>query len=155
MRVYFAESLETFMPTCSARGRRFLLGARLWVKFSTGCTTSCRAKLDACWLSRSSAAWWRRKILKALGLDSASSPRRCGADAVALLAVVSPARPARQRRLRHDREPGAVAPDGAGRNQEGTVGPVYEGVEARIDEQTGEIQMRSSALMLATTRSRR
>ena len=35
-----------------------------------------------------------------------------------------------------------------GRNQEGTVGPVYDGVQARIDATTGEIQMRSPALML-------
>ena len=35
-----------------------------------------------------------------------------------------------------------------GHNHEGTVGPAYEGVEARIDAQTGEIQMRSPALML-------
>jgi long-chain acyl-CoA synthetase len=34
-----------------------------------------------------------------------------------------------------------------GQNQEGTVGPVYEGVQARIDPVTGEIQMRSAALM--------
>ncbi len=35
-----------------------------------------------------------------------------------------------------------------GRKQEGTVGPVYDGVQARIDATTGEIQMRSPALML-------
>jgi len=36
----------------------------------------------------------------------------------------------------------------AGKNQQGTVGPVYPGVEQRIDPQTGEVQMRSQALML-------
>ena len=35
-----------------------------------------------------------------------------------------------------------------GKNQEGTVGPAYPGVDVRIDTQTGEIQMRSPALML-------
>jgi long-chain acyl-CoA synthetase len=35
-----------------------------------------------------------------------------------------------------------------GQNQEGTVGPAYPGVEDRIDPKTGEIQMRSPALML-------
>jgi long-chain acyl-CoA synthetase len=35
-----------------------------------------------------------------------------------------------------------------GRNQEGTVGPPYDGVDVRIDAGTGEIQMRSGALML-------
>jgi len=34
------------------------------------------------------------------------------------------------------------------KNQEGTVGPTYEGVDARIDPTTGEIQMTSPALML-------
>jgi long-chain acyl-CoA synthetase len=36
----------------------------------------------------------------------------------------------------------------AGQNQEGTVGPAYPGVDVRIDAATGEIQMRSPALML-------
>jgi long-chain acyl-CoA synthetase len=35
-----------------------------------------------------------------------------------------------------------------GQNQEGTVGPTYNDVQARIEEQTGEIQMKSQALML-------
>ena len=35
-----------------------------------------------------------------------------------------------------------------GQNQQGSVGPTYEGVEARIDPESGEIQMRSQALML-------
>jgi long-chain acyl-CoA synthetase len=35
-----------------------------------------------------------------------------------------------------------------GRDQSGTVGPPYEGVEQRIDAATGEVQMRSPALML-------
>jgi long-chain acyl-CoA synthetase len=35
-----------------------------------------------------------------------------------------------------------------GKNQQGSVGPVYQGVDQRIDPQTGEIQMRSPALML-------
>ena len=35
-----------------------------------------------------------------------------------------------------------------GHNQQGTVGPAYDGVESRIDAQTGEIQMRNAALML-------
>jgi long-chain acyl-CoA synthetase len=34
-----------------------------------------------------------------------------------------------------------------GRNQEGTVGPPYDGVEQRIDPQTGEIQVRSPSLL--------
>lgn len=36
----------------------------------------------------------------------------------------------------------------SGKNQQGTVGPAYPGVEHRIDPQTGEVQMRSQALML-------
>ncbi len=35
-----------------------------------------------------------------------------------------------------------------GKNQQGTVGPAYEGVQHRIDPETGEVQMRNSAMML-------
>jgi long-chain acyl-CoA synthetase len=35
-----------------------------------------------------------------------------------------------------------------GKNQKGTVGPVYNGVEHRIDPDTGEVQMRSPAMMM-------
>ena len=35
-----------------------------------------------------------------------------------------------------------------GHNQEGTAGPACDGVHARLDGQTGEIQMRNGALML-------
>ncbi|HAU58037.1 MAG TPA: AMP-binding acetyl-CoA synthetase, partial [Comamonadaceae bacterium] len=35
-----------------------------------------------------------------------------------------------------------------GQNQQGSVGPAYEGVDHRIDPQSGEIQMRSPAVML-------
>ncbi len=35
-----------------------------------------------------------------------------------------------------------------GQNQQGSVGPTYREVYARIDEQTGEVQMKSKALML-------
>ena len=34
-----------------------------------------------------------------------------------------------------------------GQNQEGTVGPAYDGVDIRIDPRTGEVQMRSAAVM--------
>ena len=34
-----------------------------------------------------------------------------------------------------------------GQNQEGTVGPAYPGVEVRLDPNTGEVQMRSPAVM--------
>ena len=35
-----------------------------------------------------------------------------------------------------------------GQNQDGTVGPVYPGLEDRVDPETSEIWMRSAALML-------
>lgn len=35
-----------------------------------------------------------------------------------------------------------------GKNQRGTVGPAYEGVQVRIEPTTGELQMRSPAVML-------
>jgi len=91
----------------------------------------------------------RRKILKALGLDKCSLAAGGAAPMpVALLAWY--------RRLGLPVNEGYGMTENLalshltvpGRNQEGTVGPPYDGVEARIDPKTGEIQMRSSAMML-------
>jgi long-chain acyl-CoA synthetase len=91
----------------------------------------------------------RRKVLKALGLDQCRI-------------AVGGAAPMPVELLAWYRRLGLPINEGYGMtenlalshltvpgvNQQGTVGPTYEGVEARIDAATGEIQMKSQALML-------
>ncbi len=151
MRVYFAESLETFTADVQrARPTIFFSVPRLWVKFQHGVHHKMpAAKLDRLLRIPIIGGLVRRKILKALGLDQCTFAAGGAAPMpVALLAWY--------RRLGLPVNEGYGMTENLalshltlpGRNQEGTVGPVYEGVEARIDPQTGEIQMRSSALML-------
>ena len=151
MRVYFAESLETFAADLQrAVPTIFFSVPRLWVKFQHGV----HHKLPAARLERLLAipiigALVRRKILKALGLDQCHFAAGGAAPMpVALLAWY--------RKLGLPVNEGYGMTENLalshltlpGRNQEGTVGPVYDGVQARIDAPTGEIQMRSAALML-------
>jgi long-chain acyl-CoA synthetase len=151
MRIYFAESLDTFTADLQrARPTIFFSVPRLWVKFQHGVHN----KLPAAKLNRLLSipllgGLIRRKVLKALGLDQC----RLAAGGAAPMPVAL---------LAWYRKLGLPINEGygmtenlavshltvPGQNQEGTVGPVYEGVEARIDSQTGEIQMRNGALML-------
>jgi len=151
MRVYFAESLETFTADVQrARPTIFFSVPRLWVKFQHGVHHKMpAAKLDRLLSIPIIGGLVRRKILKALGLDQCRFAAGGAAPMpVALLAWY--------RRLGLPVNEGYGMTENLalshitlpGRNQEGTVGPTYEGVDARIDPQTGEIQMRSSALML-------
>jgi len=151
MRVFFAESLETFtVDVQRARPTIFFSVPRLWVKFQHGVHHKMpAAKLDRLLSIPIIGGLVRRKILKALGLDQCRFAAGGAAPMpVALLAWY--------RRLGLPVNEGYGMTENLalshitlpGRNQEGTVGPTYEGVDARIDPQTGEIQMRSSALML-------
>ena len=91
----------------------------------------------------------RRKLLKALGLDQCRFA--AGGAAPMPLALL-----AWYRKLGLPINEGYGMTENLavshltlpGRNQEGTVGPPYPGVEARIDNNTGEIQTRSGAQML-------
>jgi long-chain acyl-CoA synthetase len=91
----------------------------------------------------------RKKVMKALGLDQCKFAAGGAAPMpVALLQWYSKLGlhinegygMTENLALSHITEPG--------KNQQGTVGPAYEGVEHRIDAETGEIQMRSPALMM-------
>ena len=151
LRVYFAESLETFTADLQrARPTIFFSVPRLWVKFQHGVQHKMpQAKLDRLLAIPILGGIVRRKVLKALGLDQC----RIAAGGAAPMPVAL---------LAWYRKLGLPINEGygmtenlavshltvPGQNQEGTVGPVYEGVEARIDPESGEIQMRSSALML-------
>jgi long-chain acyl-CoA synthetase len=151
MRVYFADSLDTFAADMQrARPTIFFSVPRLWVKFQQGVHHKMPpAKLNRLLAIPLLGGIVRRKVLKALGLDQC----RFAAGGAAPMPVVL---------LAWYRKLGLPVNEGygmtenlalshltlPGRNQEGTVGPAYEGVEDRIDAKTGEIQMRSAALML-------
>jgi long-chain acyl-CoA synthetase len=149
--VYFAESLETFTADVQrARPTIFFSVPRLWVKFQHGVHHKMpEAKLSRLLSLPIIGGIVRRKIQKALGLDQCRFAAGGAAPMpVALLAWY--------RRLGLPVNEGYGMTENLavshltvpGRNQEGTVGPTYEGVEARIDPVTGEVQMRSQALML-------
>jgi long-chain acyl-CoA synthetase len=151
LRVYFAESLETFTADLQrARPTIFFSVPRLWVKFQHGVQHKMpQPKLDRLLGIPILGGIVRRKVLKALGLDQC----RIAAGGAAPMPVAL---------LAWYRKLGLPINEGygmtenlavshltvPGQNQEGTVGPVYDGVQARIDPDTGEIQMRSNAMML-------
>jgi long-chain acyl-CoA synthetase len=151
MHVYFAESLDTFAADLQrARPTIFFSVPRLWVKFQQGIHHKMPpAKLNLLLSIPVIGGLVRRKIQKALGLDQC----RIAAGGAAPMPVAL---------LQWYRKLGIPVNEGygmtenlavshltlPGQNQEGTVGPAYSGVEDRIDPKTGEIQMRSPALML-------
>ena len=151
MHVFFAESLDTFTADVQrARPTIFFSVPRLWVKFQQGVhqkvpPTTLRRLLGIPLLG----GLLRRKLLKALGLDQCRIAAGGAAPMpVALLAwyrllglpVNEGYGMTENLALSHLTLPGE--------NQEGSVGPAYAGVQARIDGQTGEVQMRSDALLL-------
>jgi long-chain acyl-CoA synthetase len=151
MRLYFAESLDTFTADIQrARPTIFFSVPRLWVKFQHGVHHKMPpAKLDRLLGIPIIGGLVRRKILKALGLDKCTFAAGGAAPMpVALLAWY--------RKLGLPINEGYGMTENLalshltlpGHDQQGTVGPEYDGVECRIDAPTGEIQMRSPALML-------
>lgn len=151
MQVFFAESLDTFAKDMQrAHPTIFFSVPRLWVKFQQGVHHKLPpAKLDRLLSIPFIGGLVRRKVQKALGLDQC----RFAAGGAAPMPVSL---------LAWYRKLGLPVNEGygltenlavsnltlAGKNQEGTVGPPYPGVEVRIEATTGEIQMRSSAMML-------
>ena len=151
LHLFFAESLDTFTADLQrARPTIFFSVPRLWVKFQHGV----HHKLPAAKLNRLLSipiigGLVRRKVLKALGLDQC----RIAAGGAAPMPVAL---------LAWYRKLGLPINEGygmtenlavshltvPGQNQEGSVGPTYNDVQARIEQQTGEIQMKSQALML-------
>lgn len=151
MHVYFAESLDTFAADLQrARPTIFFSVPRLWVKFQQGVHHKMPpAKLNRLLGIPILGGIVRKKVMKALGLDQCQFAAGGAAHMpLALLQWYSRLGlhinegygMTENLALSHITEPG--------KNQQGTVGPVYEGVEHRIDPATGEVQMRSQALML-------
>ena len=148
--VFFAEALDTFVQDLQrARPTVFFSVPRLWVKFQQGVHSKMPAKKLKTLLSIPVLGGIvRRKILKGLGLDqcriaaggAAPMPadvlqwyRSLGLDLIEVYGMTENCG------VSHSTLPGSRGV--------GTVGQPYEGVESRIDPETGEIQMRSGALM--------
>ncbi len=151
MHIFFADSLETFAADLQrSRPTIFFSVPRLWVKFQQGIHHKMPpAKLNRLLSIPILGGIVRRKVMKALGLDQCRIAAGGAAPMpIALLQWYSKLGlninegygMTENLAVSHITEPG--------KNQQGTVGPAYDGVEQRIDEQTGEIQMRSPALML-------
>jgi long-chain acyl-CoA synthetase len=151
LHVFFADSLDTFAEDLQrARPTIFFSVPRLWVKFQQGVHHKMApAKLNRMLSIPIIGGLVRRKVLKALGLEHC----RIAAGGAAPMPV---SLLAWYRRLGLPVNEGYGMTENLavshltlpGKNQEGTVGPAYEGVEVRIDDETGEIQMKSSAMML-------
>ena len=150
-RIYFPESLATFMADLQrARPTRFFSVPRLWLKFQQGVLAKMpQPKLDRMLRLPFVSSIVRRKILTGLGLDrcrlaaggAAPMPpelltwyARLGLEIIEAYGMTENAA------VSHSTLPG--------RPRAGYVGLPYPGVECRIDPVTGELQMRSPALML-------
>jgi len=151
MRVYFAESLDTFaVDVQRARPTIFFSVPRLWVKFQQGVHHKLPpAKLKLLLSLPIIGGLISRKVLTALGLDQCKIA--AGGAAPMPVALLN-----WYRRLGLPINEGYGMTENLavshltvpGSDQTGTVGPAYDGVQARIDPTSGEVQMRSQALML-------
>ncbi len=151
MHVYFAESLETFVADIQrARPTVFFSVPRLWVKFQQGVQAKMPAeKLDRLLKIPIIRGIVKKKILTGLGLDQAYY-------------AVGGAAPMPTSLLNWYQRLGLQIIEGYGMTENcavshatvlgkprpGTVGPPYDGVQCRIDKDTGEIQMTGGCLML-------
>ena len=148
--VFFAESLDTFVQDLQrARPTIFFSVPRLWVKFQQGVHSKMPAKkLQRLLKIPLIGRLVRHKILKGLGLDqcrvaaggAAPMPadvlqwyRNLGLDLIEVYGMTENCG------VSHSTLPGA--------RQTGSVGLPWMEVEGRIDPQSGEIQMRSKAVM--------
>ncbi len=151
LHLFFADSLDTFAADLQrARPTIFFSVPRLWVKFQHGV----HAKLPPARLNFLVSLpivgnLVRRKILSGLGLDQC----RCangGAAPMPLALLVWYRRMGLPINEGYGMTENLAASNLTvpGKDQTGTVGPVYDGGEMRIDPQSGEVQMRNGALML-------
>ena len=151
MRVYFAESLDTFTADLQrARPTVFFSVPRLWVKFQQGISAKMPpAKLDRLLKIPILRGIVRKKILTALGLQecvfaaggAAPMPpellrwyNKLGLDLVEVYGMTENCG------ISHATLPGRQRP--------GTVGLPYDGVQSRLDPTSSEIQVKAPCLML-------
>jgi long-chain acyl-CoA synthetase len=149
-QVFFAESLDTFLADLQrARPTIFFSVPRLWVKFRQGVFEKMpESKLKALLSIPILGTLVRRKILKSLGLDqcrlAAGGAAPMPADVLAFfrglgLDLIEVYGMTENCGVSHSTLPGGKGV--------GSVGLPYDGVESRIDPETGEVQMRCPALM--------
>ena len=151
MHLFFAESLDTFARDLQrARPTVFFSVPRLWVKFQQGIHAHMPPqRLERLLKIPLAGRLVRRKILKALGLDqcqfaaggAAPMPpdllrwyTSLGLNIIEVYGMTENC--------------GISHATLADMKRPGTVGLPYDGVESRIDAQTGEIQVRHGGLML-------
>ena len=150
-RIYFSESLDTFVADIQrARPTIFFSVPRLWLKFQQGVN----AKMPPEKLNRLLSipivkGIVSKKILTGLGLDqvrhasggaSPMPPQLLNWWSKLGLPVQEAYGMTENCAVSHATVPGKPRP--------GTVGPSYEGVQCRIDPQTGEVQTKSGGQML-------
>jgi long-chain acyl-CoA synthetase len=151
MHVYFAESLDTFVSDIQrARPTVFFSVPRLWVKFQQGVQAKMPPeKMEKLLKIPILKGIVKKKVLTGLGLDqvqfaaggAAPMPtsllnwyRSLGLDIVEVYGMTENCG------LSHSTVRGNPRP--------GTVGTTYDGVQCRIDKDTGEIQVKGECLML-------
>ncbi len=150
MHVFFADSLDTFTTDMQrARPTIFFSVPRLWVKFQQAIQHKMpEHKLQRLLGLPLIGGLVRRKIQKTLGLDQA---RICAGGAapmpLALLQWYSKLGIAINEGYGMTENLAVSHITVPGKNQQGSVGPAYEGVLDRIDPESGEIQMKSPAVM--------
>jgi long-chain acyl-CoA synthetase len=149
--VYFADSLETFAADLQrARPTLFFSVPRLWVKFQQGVLAKMPPeKLDRLLGIPVVSHFVRKKVLGALGLDqckvAAGGAAPMPPDLLRWHARLG---------LEVSEVYGMTENCGVshcplqGKPRPGTVGYPYDGVESRLDPETGEIQVRSPGTML-------
>ncbi|WP_233151748.1 AMP-binding protein [Pelomonas sp. KK5] len=151
LRVYFAETLETFAADLQrARPTLFFSVPRLWVRFQQGVHAKLPPKkLDLLLKLPIVSGLIRRKILRTLGLDQCRLAAGGAAPMpLALLDFYARLGLPVNEAYGMTENLGASHLTEPGKDQRGTVGVPYEGVEARIDPASGELQIRSPAMML-------
>ena len=151
LHVYFAESLETFTADLQRAHPTVMFSVpRLWVKFQQGVS----AKMPPDKLKRLLRipilrGIVRKKILTALGLQECEfaaggaapmPPELLAWYANLGLPIIEVYGMTENCGVSHATLPGVQRP--------GTVGQTYDGVQSRLDPQSGEIQMKSPGVML-------
>jgi len=151
MRVYFAESLDTFTQDLQrARPTVFFSVPRLWVKFQQGVHKKMQpAKLERLLKLPIVKGIVKGKVLHALGLQACEF-------AAGGAAPMPPALLQWYQKLGLPLAEGYGMTENCGAShitdphqpRPGTVGKVYDGVKCRLDPATGEVQMTSPWVML-------
>jgi long-chain acyl-CoA synthetase len=150
-RVFFAESLDTFMVDIKrARPTIFFSVPRLWVKFQQGVQAKMPdAKLDRLLRIPIVSGIVKRKVLAGLGLDACRVASGGAAPmpvellqwyAKLGLKITEAYGMTENCGISHSTLPDQMRP--------GTVGKAYDGIHVRLDPETQEIQVKSPGTML-------